>query len=99
MERSPLKYPFARAITCVIPSSIVGDTVVAKKKDGQLIELSADLNRLEGAAGDVVQSQFSTLCRKAAKELNDKFLNWTEDIGLDEFYSDIFTAEKFPDGS
>ena len=36
MERSPLKYPFARAITCVIPSSIVGDTVVAKKKDGQI---------------------------------------------------------------
>ena len=90
IERSPLKYKIIRAISSLLPSTIVNNRVLSEKRMGVLLEILYDTNNVTAEVADKAKGQFVKLCSRGQEELRDLFTDVIRNNGrLDTFYYDI----------
>ena len=90
IERSPLKYPLVRAVSCLAPNSVVNSQVVAEKRMRNLVQTMYEKGYITSVVADKCVSQFGDLCSKASGTFRSKFSGFNRSSDrLDTFYYSI----------
>jgi hypothetical protein len=66
MERSPLQYSLCRAVSCLQPSMIVNNSVLAARRMSDLVDILYENNRCSSTTADKAKNDFSRLCSDVA---------------------------------
>jgi hypothetical protein len=91
-ERSPLKYPAAKAISCLSPSIIYHHTKKAVIRMKSLLIIMLENKIIDEETVENCRREFSTLCdsvTSSSSDLGSLFLKWTEKIPLDKFFIQV----------
>ena len=102
-ERSPLKYPCVRTISCFDPDLIFFKPNLATTRFEQFTQLMLDHRQIDTAGVENATKQFRKLVYKAKKEVKFSkiFESWdmsSDELSLDSFYAEILTPKNFPNG-
>jgi hypothetical protein len=102
-ERSPLKYPCVRTISCFDPDLIFFKPNLATTIFEQFTQLMLDHRQIDTAGVENATKQFRKLVYKAKEEVEFSkiFESWdmsSDELSLDSFYAGILTPKNFPNG-
>lgn len=99
IEKSPLKHSIVRAISCLVPETIVSSPTLAEKRLKELVQILFDSSHITATVADKCKSQFTELLTKASGALKTKFKEFSRSNSrLDEFYYSIIgDNESFSD--
>lgn len=88
LERSPLKYPFTKSISCFDPKIIVSDVGEATKRCGTCVQTLTETNRITGPRADTMLKDFKNLCKNVnvLEAMKSYKRNKTR---LDNFWMDV----------
>jgi hypothetical protein len=87
IERSPLKYPVVRAVSCFVPSTILNNRTLAETRFRDLLQILFTTNHINAVTADSSKCQFSSLCDKASSDNSAQFSTFsTSKDRLDTFY-------------
>ena len=90
VDKSPLKHPVVRAISCLVPSVITKSQTVAEQRMKLLAQTLYKTGGISAVIADQSRNQFSDLCRKSSNSLKTEFSAFSRTkCRLDTFYYDI----------
>lgn len=106
VERSPLKYPVVRAISCLVPSTVSSCRSLAEHRMKDLAQIMYDKGIITAVTADRSKCQFIELCSQAATNLKKNFSEFSRSsdrldtfyssvLGQDPEFSDLFTVIRF----
>lgn len=83
IERSPLKYPIVKSISCLNPKMIA---TISKLRMGRLLEILNEKGHIAAVTADKAKQQFDGICYKADKEWKNHFADFSQTMRLDDFF-------------
>jgi len=87
IERSPLKYPVVRAVSCFVPSTILNNRSLAVTRLRDLLQMLFMTNHINAVTADNSKCQFSSLCDEVSGDYCAKFSTFSTSMDrLDTFY-------------
>jgi len=90
LEKSPIKYSLTRAVSCLVPSTLLNDHAVSESRMSAVIDILYETNNITAVVADKAKGQFSALAVAAKSDLNTKFKNFCRQTDrLDNFYYDV----------
>ena len=90
LEKSPIKYRLTRAVSCLVPSTLLNDHAVSESRMSAVIDILYETNNITAVVADKAKGQFSALPVAAKSDLNTKFKNFCRQTDrLDNFYYDV----------
>jgi hypothetical protein len=88
VERSPLRYNIVRAISCLVPRTIVTNPTLAERRLKDLVQILFDKKHISAVTADKSKLQMTALCANAATETQFKDFDKNKDR-LDSFYYSV----------
>jgi len=87
IERSPLKYPIVRAVSCFIPSTVLNSQNLADTRLRGLLQILCTMNHIYTVTADSSEGPFSSLCYETASDHRSQFSTFsTSKEKLDTLY-------------
>jgi len=89
-----LKYKSTKAISCLNPCTILYNRSTSELRVADLLlhlhQLNLhQLNRIDSGIADSAKEQFMSFCADVQSVNTDKFVQFTREVSLDKFCSDI----------
>ena len=96
-ERSPLKFPVVKAISCLDPVIISHREQIANTRMSKLLGILLEDRWIDEYTAERCQKQFKEVIALSKTSLKDAFSIWDErNDSLDNFYSSILIPKHFP---
>ncbi len=87
IERSLLKYPLVRAMSSLVPRTVVKNRKLAERRMKQLVQILYEANHITATGAETAESQFTTLTATVASTLKEDFERFDRKMErLDHFY-------------
>jgi hypothetical protein len=95
LEKSPLKFPIVRCISCLNPKLICSNTVLSEKRMDKLLEILHTTKNVTSVVADSAKVQYSTLCLYSENNWKDNFSSFDQNsTRLDIFYANLFHEDE-----